>query len=249
MKDRNLQINCAVSFSKSDDGAFLSTVPGYHYRLPEFKKGSRVLFQGDSITDMNRGRNESDLNHVLGHSYVFLIAARLGVDMPEAQLDIRNRGISGNTVADLRKRWQEDALDLAPDLLSILVGTNDVGRQVSPDAFETDYRHVLDASRGANPEQRLVLMDPFILQAGKLKDQKNWESRRIATDSIRMIVARLAKEYGAVHVRTQDVFDVASEAVAPEAWIWDGIHPLPHGHELIARLWLHEVSARWPASR
>ncbi len=249
MKDSKLQRNFDASSSIIDRGAFLSAVPRYHYRLPNFKKGLRLLFQGDSITDMNRGRNESDLNHVLGHSYVFLIAARLGVDMPEAHLHISNRGISGNTVADLRKRWQGDALDLAPDLLSILIGTNDVGRQVQPDAFEADYRHVLDASRRANPEMRLVLLDPFILQAGKLKDQRNWESRRFATDSIRMIVARLANEYDAVHVKTQDVFDAASEAVAPEAWMWDGIHPLPQGHEMIARHWLHEVSARGPASQ
>ena len=86
-----------------------SGVGGYNYRLPAFKKGSRLLFQGDSITDMKWGRKQSDRNHYLGHSYVYLIAARLGVDMPAAQLDIYNRGMSGHKVADLRKRWQRDA--------------------------------------------------------------------------------------------------------------------------------------------
>ncbi|MBL4883753.1 MAG: hypothetical protein JKY95_04330 [Planctomycetaceae bacterium] len=105
-------------------------VPGYNYRLPEFKQGSRLLFQGDSITDMSWGRNEKDRNHYLGHSYVYLIASRLGVEMPEAQLDIYNRGISGHKVGDLRKRWQKDAIDMKPDLLSILIGVNDVGRNL-----------------------------------------------------------------------------------------------------------------------
>lgn len=218
-----------------------SGVGGYEYRLPGFKKGSRLLFQGDSITDMNRGRNESDRNHYLGHSFVFLIAARLGVEMPEAKLEFVNRGISGNTVADLRSRWQSDALDLQPDLLSILVGINDVYRGVQPEAFESDYRYILDTSLEENPELKLVLLDPFILRTGPLKDQEAWTVRRAATDKLRAVVARLASNYNAVHIKTQDVFDVAAEAVPPEHWIWDGVHPLPQGHELIARHWLKEV--------
>lgn len=223
----------------------LSGVDGYSYRLPSFKTGSRLVFQGDSITDMKWGRNEADRNHYLGHSYVYLIAARLGVDMPQARLDIYNRGISGHTVADLRQRWQKDAVDMKPDLLSILIGTNDVGRGVQPDAFERDYRHILDASRSANPELRLVLLDPFVLRSGRLKDERVWKSRRAATDKMRVIVERLAKDYDAVHIKTQDIFDAAADAVSPEHWIWDGVHPLPQGHELIARNWIQAVSARW----
>ena len=215
------------------------------YRLPVFKKGSRLLFQGDSITDMNWGRNEKDRNHYLGHSYVYLIAARLGVDMPEAKLDIYNRGMSGHTVGDLRKRWGKDAIAMLPDLLSILIGTNDVGRGVKPIDFESDYRFILEASRKANKELRIVLVDPFVLPTGGLSKNESWSSRRTATDELRMIVSKLAKDFDAVHVKAQDVFDDASKKVAPEQWIWDGIHPLPQGHELIARNWLQEVSARW----
>ena len=221
--------------------------------LPDFKTESRLLFQGDSITDMNWGRNESDRNHYLGHSYVFLLAARLGVEIPEAQLDIYNRGKSGNTVAQLRKRWQVDALDMKPDLLSILIGTNDVGqgirhpdRKVTPAAFEAHYRFILDASRKANPHLRLVLLDPFVLPTGGLSNEHAYELRREATDKLRVVVAKLAKEYDAVHIQTQDIFDAASKQVTPEHWMWDGIHPLPQGHELIARHWLEKVSARWP---
>lgn len=223
-----------------------SAVGGYNYQLPSLKKGSRLLFQGDSITDMKWGRKQSDRNHYLGHSYVYLIAARLGVDMPEAQLDIYNRGMSGHAVSDLRKRWQKDAINMKPDVLSILIGTNDVGRGVQADAFETDYRHILDASRNSNPDLRLVLLDPFVLRLGPWKGEKAWASRRTATDKLGMVIARLAKNYNAVHIKTQDIFDSAAKEVTPEQWIWDGIHPLPQGHELIARNWLQEVSARWP---
>jgi lysophospholipase L1-like esterase len=225
-----------------------SSVSGYGYQLPSFNKGSRLLFQGDSITDMNRGRDPGDRNHYLGHSYVYLIAARLGVDMPEAQLDIHNRGISGHTVADLRKRWNKDSIEIKPDVLSILIGTNDVGSRVKEEAFESDYRAILDASRNSNSDLRLVLLDPFVLRTGILKDENAWASRRGATDKLGMVVARLAKDYNAVHIKTQDIFDSAAKAVTPEQWIWDGVHPLPQGHELIARNWLLEVSARWPQS-
>lgn len=242
MNRRNLLYTAAIIAATKS----LPAVPGYQYRLPDFCKGSRLLFQGDSITDMKWGRNQSDRNHYLGHSYVYLIASRLGVDMPEAQLDVYNRGISGNTVANLKARWQKDAIDMKPDLLSILVGVNDAGRGVTPEPYEADYRFILDASRKANPELRLVLLDPFVVRAGRLKDEKAFQARRSLTDKFGAIVHQVAEDYDAVHIRTQEIFDVAAKDVSPEHWIWDGVHPLPQGHELIARNWLKEVSARWP---
>lgn len=224
-----------------------TAVSGYSYRLPTFKKGARLLFQGDSITDMKWGRNQKDRNHYLGHSYVYLIAARLGVDMSEAQLDIYNRGISGNTVGDLRKRWQKDAIDLKPDLLSILIGVNDIGRNLNNGVdvrkWEGDYRFILEASRRANPELRIVLLDPFVLASGRLKNAEAFKKYRDQVERLLPIVASLAKDFDTVHVKTQDVFDTAAAAAPAEQWIWDGVHPLPQGHELIARSWLEAVSA------
>ncbi len=229
--------------------AGVSPVDGYGYRLPGFKKGSRLLFQGDSITDMNWGRNQSDRNHYLGHSYVFLLAARLGVEMPEAQLDFYNRGRSGHTVANLRNRWQAEAVDMKPDLLSVLIGTNDANHQVKPEDYERDYRFILGESRKANPELRLVLMDPFVVRVGKYTDEERYAKHRALVDRYAGILERMAKDFDAVHIRLQQAFDAAAEKVSPEHWIWDGIHPLPQGHELIAREWLQAVSARWPAAK
>jgi len=224
-------------------------VGGYDYRLPALAKGSRLVFLGDSITDMKWGRNERDRNHYLGHSYVYLIASRLGVDMPEAGLEFFNRGISGNKVGDLRSRWQKDAIDMKPDLLSILIGVNDVsqggGKNVPLDRWEADYRFILDSSRQANAALRLVLLDPFVLRSGRLQGEDPWKYWRRQVDKMGGIVARLAEQYHAVHVKTQDLFDVAARMASPGHWIWDGVHPLPQGHELIARHWLQQVSARW----
>jgi lysophospholipase L1-like esterase len=228
-----------------------SGVGGYDYRLPAFEKGSRMLFQGDSITDMKWGRNERDRNHYLGHSYVYLIASRLGVDMPDARLEFFNRGMSGHKVGDLRARWQKDTIDMKPDVLSILIGINDVGRTVGNgkgfDKWEADYRFILDESRKANPDLRLVLLDPFVLASGRLGDPASFKGKRVVVDRLCGIVAQLVRDYKAVHVRTQDVFDAAAKTVNPAHWIWDGVHPLPQGHELIARNWLQETSARWKA--
>ena len=225
-------------------------VSGYNYRRPSFKEGSRLLFIGDSITDMNWGRNEKDRNHYLGHSYVYLIASRLGVDLPRARLELFNRGNSGNRLADLGARWQKDAIDMKPDLLSVLIGVNDrkvkKGQSFDPQRWGADYRHILTRSREADAGLRIVLLDPFVLKTGWwMKKGGEWDASRAQIDQMRTVIAKLAREFDAVHVPTQDVFDTAAKAVSPEQWIWDGVHPLPQGHELIARRWLEDVSARW----
>ncbi|MBT3191700.1 MAG: SGNH/GDSL hydrolase family protein [Verrucomicrobia bacterium] len=222
---------------------------GYRYPMPVFKKSSRMLFIGDSITEMNRWLNENDRNHYLGHSFVFLLASRLAVDMPEAQLDFYNRGISGNTVADLRNRWQEDAIDMNPDVLTVLIGVNDGGRDVSPEEYEADYHHILKRSRDANPDLKLILMDPFVLQSGSLSGKGAWNCWQAITAAYRKRVARLATEFDALHIPLQDLFDSAARIAPASHWLWDGMHPLPQGHELIARHWLMAVNARWGNER
>jgi len=165
--------------------------------------------------------------------------------MPEAQLEFFNRGISGHKVSDLKARWQKDAIDMKPDLLSILIGVNDVSRGGSLEQWEADYRFILDASRKAKSNLPLVLLDPFVLRSGRLKNEDAWKKWRGKVDKYGAVVAQLSKDYGAVHVKTQEVFDAAAKAVSPEHWIWDGVHPLPQGHELIARNWLQQVSGRF----
>lgn len=244
---RTASLGTAASFLiGSNDESSSDTVAGYRYKLPEFKPKSTLLFQGDSITDMNRGREEWDRNHYLGHGYVYLIAARLHVELQALDLDFRNRGISAHTSADLRKRWKEDTLDLEPDILSILVGTNDVEFGLSAEQFFDNYRYMLDSSLERNPGLRVVLLEPFILQTGRFSNIEVWKKRRERTDEIREVVRDFAYQYETVLIKTQEIFDEASEQVSPEHWIWDGIHPLPQGHELIARNWIEEVSNRWP---
>src|SRR3954470_23665676 len=112
--------------------ALLFPVAAIHSTEPiaVFTPGARILFQGDSITDGNRGRS-LDPNHILGHGYAFIVAAKYGSQYPKRHLTFLNRGVSGNTVADLTKRWDKDTIDLKPDVLSILIGINDLGHGIS----------------------------------------------------------------------------------------------------------------------
>ena len=123
--------------------------------VPLFKENARVLFQGDSITDGNRGRNE-DPNHILGHGYCFIIAAQYGARFPERRLTFLNRGVSGNKVTDLAARWQKDTLDLKPDVLSILIGINDSGR-VPLEDYEQVYDRLLEDAKATNPNIHFIL--------------------------------------------------------------------------------------------
>ncbi len=198
---------------------------------------------------MKWGRNQKDRNHYLGHSFVYLIASRLHTDMPQAKLNFLNRGNSGNTVADLQKRWEKDALALNPDILTVLVGINDVGRairsggKVDPEAFEKGYHSLLSRSREANSKLKIVLLEPFILPVGKVKTA--WSEFYSQVELIRPVVAKLSKVFEAVFIPLQEVFNQAAKQVAPDHWIWDGIHPLPQGHELIARNWIEETAKAW----
>jgi lysophospholipase L1-like esterase len=88
------------------------------------KSGLTILFQGDSITDGNPTRN-NDWNHVMGHGFQFIISSKPWNENPESNLKFFNRGVSGNWVSGLGNRWQEDALNLKPDVISILIGVND----------------------------------------------------------------------------------------------------------------------------
>ena len=204
--------------------------------LPAFGPESRILFQGDSITDGNRGRS-LDPNHILGHGYAFIIAARHGAAFPERKLDFYNRGVSGNTVLNLDKRWEKDTLALKPDLLSVMIGVNDNSHGVPLEAYETTYDKILSEARAQNPKLKLVLMEPFVRHPGKPVPE--------GIVARQAIVANLALKHGAALVRLQKLFDDAAAKTADDYWVWDSVHPTYRGHQLMADEWERVVRATW----
>ena len=214
--------------------------------MAAFTKDARILFQGDSITDGNRGRS-ADPNHILGHGYQFIIAAKYGADLAGLNLDFMNRGISGNTVLDLEKRWQKDTLDLKPDLLSILIGVNDNGKNVPLDQYEQVYDKLLTDAQAASPKLKLVLCEPFGLPVGKRAE--NWEPWAAGLRQRGAIVAKLAQKHGAALVLFQRAFDAAVQRAPAAHWIWDSVHPTYNGHQIMADEWERAVSAFWAVKK
>ena len=211
--------------------------------MAAFAPGVRILFQGDSITDGNRGRS-ADPNHVLGHGYVFIIAAKYGAAFAAMNLDFMNRGVSGNTVRELQKRWEKDTLELKPDVLSILIGVNDESHGVPLDEYERTYDYLIAQAKAANPKLRLVLCEPFPLPVGKRKD--GYEAWRAGIQARQDVVAKLAAKHDAALVHFQPVFDAACKIAPAEHWIWDGVHPTYSGHQLMADEWERAVREKWP---
>ncbi len=200
--------------------------------------GARILFQGDSITDAGRSRENDAL---LGAGYPHLIAAWLSAAVPDAGWTFLNRGISGNRIYDLEARWTEDCITLQPDWVSILIGINDTWRHYdsnvpSPIAdFEACYRRILDRVKAETPAHILIL-EPFVLPVPA--DRIGWrEDLDPRLDAVR----RVAREYAARLVPLDGLFSAASVQRESAFWAGDGVHPSPAGHALIAQAWIRAV--------
>lgn len=210
-----------------------------------FQQGDTVLFQGDSITDAHRSRKNEQANDTaaLGRGYAMLIASELLGKLPGKELTIYNRGISGNKVYQLDERWQQDGIDLEPDVLSILIGVNDYWHMRqrrydgTPEIYAKDFRSLLKRTRAALPDVRLIICQPFILTETSAVDDSWVEPFRAYQES----AATIANEFGATWVPLQEAFDKAL-ALAPAAyWAGDGVHPSMAGAELMASTWLRAL--------
>ena len=206
-----------------------------------------ILFQGDSITDAGRKKDDPAPNEqpALGNGYAWLAAVELLVDRPKFHLKVFNRGISGNKVYQLSERWQTDCLDLKPNLLSILIGVNDLWHtlngsyQGSVHKYENDYRELLERTRHALPHVKLVICEPFVLRCGAVNDK--WFPE---FDLYRAVAKRMADLHKALFIPFQTMFDQALQYAPPAHWAADGVHPTPAGASLMAFNWLRIVAGK-----
>ena len=202
-----------------------------------------LLFQGDSITDCGR-KTCGGAGYPVdgwGPGYPGLIGSYLTGNYPEMEWEVTNLGISGNRVVDLYARWKLDALNLAPDFISILIGINDTWHEkvrqngVEVPRYEQFYRMILDWSISVLPEVRFILMEPFALRFGAVAE--DWIPEVAARGEA---VRRIAADYGdrAVFVPLQQPLNDACRRAPQEHWLVDGVHPQPAGHQLIMNEWL-----------
>lgn len=200
----------------------------------------KIVFFGDSITDAVRDREERFANARFGSGYVAQIAGRL-YERSYIDYEIVNRGISGNRIVDLYARVKEDVWNLEPDVLSILIGINDVwheiGRRagVEPERFEKVYRMLIEETKERLPQTRIFLCEPFVLR-GAATEERFADFSRVTQYGA--IVEKLAKEYGLIFVPLQKRFTEEAARCGAETLLGDGVHPTVQGSVLLACEWL-----------
>ena len=205
---------------------------------------TKILFQGDSITDVGRSR-EDNIN--IGRGYPHLLKATLNYSEP-TKYEIYNKGISGNRIVDVYARIKCDIINLAPDFMSILIGVNDVWHELSyqngvpTPKFEKIYGMLIEEIKEALPNIKILIMEPFALPAsattGELPDGRDkYTVFRADTESKAAAAKRVAEKYGLGFLPLQKLFDDAAAKTTPEYWLKDGVHPSEAGHALIADEW------------
>ena len=203
----------------------------------------KILFYGDSITDMNRFRDHEDGSvYSYGVGYPNFVVGELNYQDPTAH-EFINRGISGNRIVDLYARVKSDVWNHKPDVLSILIGVNDVwheisyGNGVELDRWERMYRTMLQETKERLPNIKLIILEPFILEGSATDGEERWEKFQ-AVKEYAKVAKKLAEEFGAQFVPLQDKFDEAAEKYGYDKVLADGVHPNSFGAALIAKEWL-----------
>lgn len=191
----------------------------------------KLLFQGDSITDAGRSYEDP---RKLGDGYVTYAAKFLQAEYPDIEFDFINLGISGNQTKDLVARLQKDFVDVGADIVSILIGVNDVWHHaelrdwIPDEIFEERYRTVLEALKG---NARIMMMEPFLIPVPDKEYFREDLYKKIE------IVRKLAREYADVYLPTDGLLAAAYIGNDPLQFAADGVHPTQYGAEFIGRLY------------
>lgn len=186
----------------------------------------KILFQGDSITDANRDYRSFDL----GQGYVCFIKESL------PNTEIINKGISGNRTLELLERWQADTLDINPDILSILIGVNEVwhhfrfGKMITKEIYYESYRKLIIQSLNNNPKLKIIIVEPFVLKVGVYEEK--WTP---FLNDLQSLSKKISDEFNLYFIPMQSILDSYLTKYRPEELLEDGVHPTRLGHEIMAK--------------
>lgn len=215
----------------------------------KLERGQKLLFIGDSITDCDRNKQDGEgLFGALGRGYVAQVDALLQAVYPELGIRVVNVGTGGHTVRDLKARWQEDVTDKKPDVLSIMIGTNDVWRQydtpfitewhVYIEEYEQTLRELVAQAKPV-ASSGIVLMTPFFLESNEQ------DAMRRTMDEYGAVVRRIADETGCLFIDTQAAFNKVLAHLYSATLAWDRVHPTAAGHAVLARAFLQAMDFDW----
>lgn len=199
----------------------------------------KILFQGDSITDSGRSR-ENDKS--MGTGYPLSVKSHLGFEYP-GKYEFINKGISGNRVVDVYARIKSDILNVKPDVMSLLIGVNDVWHELSdsPNGVDAEkfykiYDLLIGEIKKDLPDIKIMIMEPFVLKAQATEE--NWDYFKKEVKKRAEIAKRIAEKYDLPYISLQDGFDELCKKMPANYWLADGVHPTPMGHEYIKNEWI-----------
>lgn len=204
-----------------------------------------ILFQGDSITDC--GRNRED-NTSMGVGYVHMVKGQLGYEYP-GKYEFINRGNGGNQIVDVYARIKKDIINLKPDYMSLLIGVNSVGQELggrrsglSAEKFEKIYDMLIGEILEALPNIKIMILEPFVLEATATTateaEPERWNYFRTEVPLRAAAARRIAEKYGLPFVELQSKFDCACKRAPASYWLGDGVHPTAMGHWIIKNEWM-----------
>lgn len=197
-----------------------------------------ILFQGDSITDAGRSR---DNDGYMGMGYPAYVSARLGLDNP-GDYKFYNRGISGNRIVDVYARIKADIINLKPDYMSILIGVNDVWHEfsynngVDTPKFEKIYSMLIEEIKEALPDIKIMIMEPFMLKGTATEDKA--DMFRAAVEEKAAAAKRVAEKYSLPFMELQKDIDELAKKASTDYWLADGVHPQITFHQYISDKWI-----------
>lgn len=217
-----------------------------------------ILFQGDSITDCHRLRDENSKGikgfvqklsgkKPLGQGYPVMVADALNAEKAGEYAFI-NRGVSGDRVPDVYARIVRDIINIRPDYISILVGVNDVwhgfdwGNGTGKERYEKVYDILIEEIKAELPGIKIMILEPFVLEGSATANREDqpdrYEKFRSGVEQMAAIAEKIAKKHELKFVPLQAMLDMAAKKSSAATLLSDGVHPTAEGHELIKREWI-----------
>jgi lysophospholipase L1-like esterase len=214
-------------------------------KKPTLSRDNIILYQGDSITDAGRNRDDNSFNNAkaLGLGYPVLAGAELLEKYASLNLKIFNKGVSGNKVYQLAERWDADCINIKPDVLSILIGVNDIWHKLNGqyngtvEIYRHDYIALLERTLKALPNLKLIICEPFAVPGVKAVDDK-WYPEFYGYQKA---AREIADKFGATFIPYQKIYDEAQKHAPGAYWTPDGVHPTLAGAQLMAQTWVAAV--------
>lgn len=201
----------------------------------------KILFQGDSVTDAGRDRSNP---HDMGEGYPRYASAMLADAFSDeaSELEFINLAISGNRTEHLCERLESDFVEIQPDIVSLLIGINDVwhhyshGIETTDEQFEARLRTVLDAMK-TRTTARILLIQPFLLE----EVDPGAPGMREELARKQAIFRRLADEYADAYLPLDEILHTS--ITEPQSYYsLDGVHPTPDGACFIGEACLTAIS-------